>query len=200
MYNNVEIKNLTRRVESVLEYIRNNPESDPNCYEMMELTILVANECANVRKYGIEKNKDGVNGYRYVFNHIELQDLKEKYLQMMDIRLKDLKDLVGALDPLYQMLKDKVNIIEYYMDFNYKEEKARFMCKLVGVSLYIRQRIRDLSNQNNYTEIIYDNEEEFSYLKHYYNLLMARGDKEIENINRVLNTISKYFNKTTQQI
>lgn len=168
------IEDLTARVDAVLEYIEKNPESDPNAYEMMELTVEVGRIGGQVKNYGERNGLDQSFGYDFAINHQALSSLRKKYFTMMKMRLDDMvidKNNLGLNDDsmLYKFLEESKDNIRTYGSLvgEGESDKKEAMCKLAGVALYTKQRKRDLQ-RNGKSEIIYDNEVEFNQIQEYY--------------------------------
>ena len=168
------IEQLTARVDAVLDYIEQNPESDPNAYEMMDLTIQVANVGYKVKSDGEVRGLDKSHGYEYAIHHEALTNLRRKYFSMMDKRLGDMADDKNGLglnedSMLYRFLsKSRDDMITYNpltADGDIQKREAK--CKLAGVALYTKQRKRDLQRDGK-AEVIYDNSVEFQQLQAYY--------------------------------
>ncbi|MEG1010102.1 MAG: hypothetical protein RSF67_09885, partial [Clostridia bacterium] len=162
------ITQVQERVNNVLNYINENPNSDPNAYEMVELTFDVGKEGADIRT----KYIDAAEGYNKAISNEELTNLRQDYFKMMEIRLQHLVDPERGLNvdensPLYKMINQfQSNIVTYNRLASNDSEGQEYkkMCSsLAGVSLYIKQRQRDLS-KNKETGIIYDNKEELDAL------------------------------------
>lgn len=169
-----KIEDLTVRVDAVLDYIEQNPESDPNAYEMMDLTIQVGRIGSQVKNYGERNELDQSFGYDFAINHEALSNLRKKYFDMMRIRLDDMvvdKNNLGLNEDsmLYKFLDEsKRNIITYGgLVGDNEPERKEAMCKLAGVALYTKQRKRDLQRDGK-SEIIYDNSDEFKQIQEYY--------------------------------
>ena len=83
-----------------------------------------------------------------------------------------------------------------YIGFAYNEDRINFMCKLAGVSLYTKQRIKYLVNSGKFDDkVIYDNKKEFYYLMDKYNMLTLKSDPEIKIIRKVFGDINKCYEK-----
>lgn len=196
MYYEEEIIMLNKRVENVLKYIEENPKSDPNAYEMMELTIRVGNISGKVRDVAKEENADDSFGFEYVSKYEALNTLRKNYFDMMEIRMNNLKKSYGKRDGLYEMFEGKLDVVMQYIGFYYDEEKIQFMCKLAGASLYTKQRIKYLLNSGKFNdEVIYDNQKEFYYLMDRYNMAVLKGDPEIKIIRKIFGGIIKCYKK-----
>ena len=116
-----EIHDLTERVDRVLQYIEENPNSDPNAHEMMELTADIGVIQTKIRSIGAGSitNPDVAQGYEYAKQHESLTNLRTKYFKMMDIRLQQTKDdsnnlALGEDSPLYKLLSSKRNDMTTY--------------------------------------------------------------------------------------
>lgn len=196
MYYEGEVEMLNKRVQAVLRYIDEHPKSDPNAYEMMDLTIKVGNLSAKIRNTAMEEKADEFFGFEYVSKYEALKTLRKNYFDMMEIRLKGLKKLCDKKDPLYEMFEGKLDVVMQYIGFAYNEDRISFMCKLAGVSLYTKQRIKYLVDSGKFNdEVIYDNKKEFFYLMDKYNILALRADPEIKIIRKVFGGIMKCYKK-----
>lgn len=196
MYYEEEVEMLNRRVEAVLRYIKENSKSDPNAYEMMDLTIKVGNISSKIRNTAMEEKADEFFGFEYVSKYEALKTLRKNYFDIMEIRLKGLKKLCDKKDPLYEMFEGKLDVVMQYIGFDYDEHKIYFMCKLAGVSLYTKQRIKYLVNSGKFDDkVIYDNKKEFYYLMDKYNKLTLKSDPEIKIIRKVFGDINKCYEK-----
>ena len=168
------IEQLTTRVNAVLDYIEQNPESDPNAYEMMDLTIQVANVGYKVKNDGELRRLDNANGYEYAIHHEALTNLRSKYFSMMDKRLESMADDKNDLglnedSMLYRFLsKSRDYMITYNpITSDGDTQKKEAKCKLAGVALYTKQRKRDLQKEGK-AEVIYDNAAELEQIQEYY--------------------------------
>lgn len=191
MYYEEEVEMLNRRVEAVLRYIKENRKSDPNAYEMMDLTIKVGNISSKIRNTAMEEKADEFFGFEYVSKYEALKTLRKNYFDIMEIRLKGIKKLCDKKDPLYEMFEGKLDVVMQYIGFDYDEHKIYFMCKLAGVSLYTKQRIKYLVNSGKFDDkVIYDNKKEFYYLMDKYNMLTLKSDPEIKIIRKAFGDIN----------
>lgn len=196
MYYKEEIEILNKRIEAVLKCIEEDPQSDPNTYEMMELTIKVGNLSAKVRNAAKEEKVDELFGFEYALKYEALNTLRKNYFDMMEVSLNRLKKLCGKKDALYEMFKGKLDVVTHYIGFAYDEEKFQFMCRLAGVSLYTKQRIKYLINSGRFNdEVIYNDKKEFYYLMDEYNMLALKADPEIRIIHKVFDGITKCYKK-----
>ena len=162
-----EIHDLTERVDRVLRYIEENPNSDPNAYEMMELTADIGVIQTRVRSIGAGTitNPNIEQGYEYAKQHQTLNNLRSKYSKMMDIRLEQIKRDSNHLgtdenSPLYTLLSTKYNnVIEYGEGLTGKEKEMS--CQLAGMGLYQIQRKRDFGEYDK----VYDKYEQIEKLE-----------------------------------
>lgn len=168
------IEQLTARVDAVLDYIEQNPESDPNAYEMMDLTIQVANVGYKVKSDGEARGLDNALGYEYAIHHEALTNLRRKYFLMMDKRLADMADDKNGLglnkySRLYRFLAKSRDVMITYnpLTADGDTQKREAKCKLAGVALYTKQRTRDLQRDGK-SEVIYDNSAELEQIQAYY--------------------------------
>lgn len=191
-----EIDNLTRRVDAVLEYIEANPNSDPNAYEMTQLTIEVGEIGWKVRKAGegSKEDPDVTNGYEHAMKHESLTELRKKYFDMMDKRLQTMKEDSNNLglsedSSLYKFLENKREDMITYNCVATDEDKEP-LCKLAGMVLHQRQCERDLGRKMN-THEIYD---DLSKLEVHFRGRDGASD-EVSMINEIQGVFmeSKYF-------
>lgn len=133
----------------MLKYIEDFPNSDPNAYEMMELTADVGLIGSKVKSYGngAADSRNVVQGYEYAKNHTELNDLRSKYFKMMEIRLDQIKNGANNLgtdenSPLYKLLSEKCYSIATY-DGGMTGKEKEMLCQLAGIGIYQKQHQRD---------------------------------------------------------
>ena len=169
------------RLDSILDYKKNNPGCDPNLYEMVEAADEMATRLRKeAPNYGIHTdNKDTYlkdkNG-----NSTELATdiakLNEVYRINMEALLNN--DLGITKDsPLYKMmLKVKCNQDTY-------SNSPSYYSKLAAVALYIEQQRRAV-RRGEQEKVVYDNSEEIAYLRKEmspaYRMMLHRGELKSE--------------------
>ena len=134
-------------INGVLNYIKENPDSEPNANEMMTVSIEV-NQLA----------KEGTID-------------TTKYDEMMNIRMGQLRENTHGLDisedsPLYQVLKSYQDGRET-VDLEDAGGKKDMLCTLVGVNFYIQQQKKrfKMSGENG---VLFDNRFEMKALEKYF--------------------------------
>lgn len=153
----LEIDSVERNLDGILNYIKENPESDPNAYEMNNVMF----EVADIGFFG-RKFED----VAYDFLHDEKYiNIKAKFNEMMDYRLKQFVEEDKKLEcsSLYEYFTTSINCMATLNRLDYSEnheEVKQLFNSICGVNLYIHQRVRELKENNNENAIIYDNEVE----------------------------------------
>ena len=190
-----KIMAINKKVEGVLKYIKENPNSDPNLYELMELAILTSIAFAGVKNYGAYMGLDKENGYKYAQNHSELSRLRSNFSKMYHTRMEHLVDSNRGLrvtedSPLYKWIEDTVQPMWTYSRIKWIEldteegiKKKEALCSLAGVGLYVKQRKRDLQKSSE-KNVIYNNGAELSRLKWLLKGIDVKyaGDRYVEEI------------------
>ena len=151
----VSINEVDNRLTNILNYINDNPESDPNAYEMNDVMF----EVADIGFFGQKFEEEA-----YDFLHDEkYKNVKEKFSKMMNYRMIQLISGDNDLDctDLYDYFSKSLvgmatlNRLDY--SDNHEDVKNLFN-SICGVNLYVHQRIRDMKKNNDLDSIIYDNE------------------------------------------
>ncbi len=183
-----EIHDLTERVDRVLKYIEENPNSDPNAYEMMELTADIGVIQTRVRSIGAGSitNQNIEQGYEYAKQHESLTNLRNKYFKMMDIRLEQIKQDPNHLgtdenSPLYKLLSTKYNETIAYEGSVFGKDKE-MSCKLAGMGLYQKQRKRDFGQPHD----IYPIYNQIREIEGYYSSKKPIPEAEKEMLSELL--------------
>ena len=144
------------RINAVLDYINSNPDSDPNAYEMNELMFSVA-------EIGHKGRNFEAKPYEFLKDE-KYSKLRTDFYSMMRYRMEQLKSPEKGLisseeDPLYKYFDDSLYRMATLNSLGDKQVSDIYS-KACGISLFIRQRNRDLKRDGN-EEIIYDNKNEF---------------------------------------
>lgn len=183
-----EIQDLTERVDRVLQYIAENPNSDPNAHEMMELTADIGVIQTKIRSIGAGSitSQNMEQGYEYVKQHEALTNLRNKYFSMMDTRLEQIKQDPNHLgtdenSPLYKLLSTKYQAVIAYEGGMFGKEKE-MSCKLAGMGLYQKQRQRDFGQPHD----IYPIYEQIREIEGYYSSKKPIPETEKEMLNELL--------------
>lgn len=143
------------RINNILKYIEENPNSDPNAYEMNDLLFSVARLGAEGRKY--EETP-------YAFlEDPKMSKLRHDLFKMMDIRMEQLiQPDIGLCesksDSLYQHFEKSIKNMATLNSLGDKDLSDNFS-KACGINLYVKQRLRELEMDNK-DEVIYDNKRE----------------------------------------
>lgn len=147
---------LVTRIDGILKYIKDNPNSDPNAFEMNDIMFDVTDVGYFGRFFEDEP---------YGFLHdVKYNRLRDKFGKMMGCRLSQLVSEEQGLhcDKLYASFWESTRCmatLNRLSDKNNESVKNLFN-SICGVDLYIHQRIRELTRQNNIDEVIYDNDYE----------------------------------------
>lgn len=147
---------LVTRIDGILKYIKDNPNSDPNAFEMNDIMFDVTDVGYFGRFFEDEP---------YGFLHdVKYNRLRDKFGKMMGCRLSQLVSEEQGLhcDKLYAYFWESTRCmatLNRLSDKNNESVKNLFN-SICGVDLYIHQRIRELTRQNNIDEVIYDNDYE----------------------------------------
>lgn len=151
------IDDTQERIDNVFKYIEENPNSDPNAYEMNDLMFRVADLGQKGRFFEAQP---------YDFIHDEkYSKLRESFYKMMNIRIKQFSDKQYGLgdskdDPLYKYFDKSMRTIETLNSLGDKHVRD-VHSKICGIALYSKQRRRDIRDNS---EIIYDNKLEMEEL------------------------------------
>lgn len=143
--NLVELKmnELNGRVNNVLNYIKDNPNSDPNAYEMNDIMFKVSGLLNEERESGLERTSQS-------------KILDMNFQKMMYLRLPQ---LIKNLNARFLEEYFKLQMANMSVGANLGDEDMReYFNSVCGVNLYIHQRLRDLAVE----EPIYTNKEEHS--------------------------------------
>ena len=153
------IKELNDRINGVLDYIQKNPLSDPNAFEMNDIMYEMYNLIETERKLGLNLSVD----------------TRSNFNKMMDLRITQLQSEEKGLHAtkLAQYFYEQLEVIDKPLTFDYNMKD--YMNDVCGVNLYIHQRVRDLSKEELYTEVIYDNYYEYTQLGLKYEIFDING-------------------------
>lgn len=148
------MKLLETRIDGILRYIKDNPDSDPNAFEMNDVMF----EMADVGYFG-RRFEDEPYGF---LHDVKYNQLRDKFGKMMSYRLSQLASDEQGLhcDKLYAYFWESTRCmatLDRLADENNEIVKNLFN-SICGVDLYIHQRMRDLAKQGNTCEAVYDNE------------------------------------------
>lgn len=199
----MNISLLEKRIDGVLNYIENNPTSDPNTYEMNDIMF----EMADIGYFGHFFEKK-LYGFLYDEKFNKLQD---KFYKMMELRLPQLISEEQGLhaDKLHQYFKESLRnmaTLNRLANDNVEMTKELFS-SMCGVNLYIHQRTRDLIENNNLKEEIYDNEIENIKLTLNYQDYKDNPEKEVRPekvrdaiVGEMYDEIQKCYKKTIGDI
>jgi hypothetical protein len=155
---------IENRLEFVAKWIKNNPDTDPNLYEMMELNIDVANCLGKIS----ERAKDN---YRYI---------NQKRIPEMISKMG-----INHNDPIYELYIGSYDFGLEGVPITVSSNMKSLLCKLGGIYGYIKQQIRDHGISN------YDNTEELNYVKY---LLVSTKQENIKLPNNCLEVIDNIVN------
>ncbi len=131
-------KELNDRIINVLNYIKDNPNSDPNAYEMNDIMFKVSNLLS---KEKTEKSEELMNNFEKMM-YLRLPQFTSEKTELGATKLKD----------YFVMQLANVNLGVDLGD----EDMRNYMNEVCGVNLFIHQRIRDIKDDS----IVYDNKEE----------------------------------------
>lgn len=125
------------KISNVFQWVKENEETDPNMYELMDIFITAG-------KFEGDLSQDTIDQLTY---------LKEK-------RMDDLENRVGINkeDDLYKFSNEVCENTLQGMPTTYSNEVKEYICKLAGINTYIAQMKREDKNFS------YDNKYEFETL------------------------------------
>lgn len=147
--------NLQKKLKGVVEYIEDNPNSEPNAYEMIDNLF----DYYRLRKQALGKEDNCV------------KEVAKLYHKVMAKRVPQLRsyDYIDGL--MYNTFNAVITRGEIDGSFNNylgeSPEAQDLFRRLFGVDFYVRQRVRDLNNSTPFPKdtIVYDNEKEFEALR-----------------------------------
>lgn len=174
------INNIQERINNVISYINENPDSDPNAYEMNELMFEVAQIGQDGRKF---------ESTPYAFLKDEkYRNLMQDFNSMMRYRKMQLEDPSQGLcssrkDPLYKYFDESQERMATLNSLGNKEV-SNVCSKACGINLYIKQRKRNLKMEGK-DEPIYDNFQELNALKNDINTLQNKKDINKYNLDYI---------------
>lgn len=232
-FDHQRLDNLDERIQNVLNYIRENPESDPNAYEMNDIMFDFENTRVDIEKnltvykkrtfhsevapnetlYTklkklIEKKEQiteeepeevkednigkEVNPKQTIFNDEHHNKVNHDFSAMMKYRIEQLKEFEAqtnstgkhSLSNYFQESIDNSRTICGLGDNTFKNISS----KACAISLFVKQRLRDLEKQGS-DEPVYDNSKELSDLLTDIENYQNNGDKEDYNYRK--NMIAK---------
>ena len=191
LYN--QIDETQERLDSVIEYINSNPDSDPNAYEMNDLMFKVAEIGCKGRNFESEP---------YAFLKDEkYSKLRDDFYAMIDYRMEQLNSKENGLkipnsNTLYDYFKKGTMSMATLNTLGDKEVSDAYS-KACGINLYIRQRYRDLSKDES-DEIIYDNFKEVEDLKESIKNIDSHLDN-IKSLAPLMEEIEIALNRTPKE-
>lgn len=185
-----EIESTKNRVKNVLNYIKDNPESDPNAFEMNDLMFEVAHIGWQGRKFE-EEAYDFLKDEKYKL-------LRDSFTTMMDFRMNQLennKDLdCNSLNEYFE------NSLYFSSTLNPlgNEKQKELLNSLCGVNIYIHQRVRDINDD----EIIYDNANEYERINQGLEDVSDFNTNKVlvNNIEQLKEEIDKNYLKTKSEV
>ena len=151
------IDDTQKRIDNVLKYIEEHPNSDPNAYEMNDLMFRVA-DLGQKGRFFESKPYDFIHDEKY-------SELGESFYKMMNIRIKQFSYKQYGLgdskdDPLYKYFIKSMRTMATLNSLGDKNVRD-VHSKICGIALYTKQRRRDIKDNS---EIIYDNKAEMEEL------------------------------------
>ena len=178
---NDNIEEVHNNVKNVLNYIIDNPDSDPNAYEMNEIMT-------NVNRI-IYDSRNNVDVPFDISQDPKFQTFMEDFKSMMDIRISQLEPCEGRLvtskdDSLYTYLNNMYSEIKdpnKYDKIKYKTNSVKNVYSMAcGINLYFRQNLKNFKEAGK-ESIIYDNENEYNLLcKKVQDIRNSESKDEIE--------------------
>lgn len=185
-----------QHIDNVFNYIAENPNSDPNAFEMNELLFEVSNIGAQGK---LQKDYDFLKDEKY-------SKLRTDFWQMMDIRMEQLADKKQGLggskeSPLYKYFNDALLRMSTLNSLG-DEQVQDITSQACKIDLYVNQRIRDLKEASIDDECIYYNQPEFCSLLDKINTCKENGNTglSLDAIKPLMEEIHLAYAKTPQQL
>ena len=192
---------LERRIDGILMYIKNNPTSDPNAYEMNDVMFEVSAAGFFGRKF--ETEPYGFSGDK------TYKTLKSKFSKMMEYRLPQLISEEQGLNAtnLYEYFQASLMHMATLNKLYDSYDQRNLFNSVCGVNLYIHQRSRDLMAQNRMSEPIYDNAREKEDIILAYDEYKENAEDEPrpyhgrdDSLDKLCNEIQNSYNKSLNEI
>lgn len=150
-----EMDRVEEQIDRILAYIKKNPQSDPNAFEMNHVMFEVAHIRWSTRKFE-------VTPYEFLQDE-KMKSMDSKFQRMMSIRMMQLKESQNGLDgeSLYQYFDEGIRFIATLNSLGTPELQST-LDSLCGVNLYCKQQVRDLKGKKD--AVIYHNPSEYRKL------------------------------------
>ena len=178
---------LQKKLKGVVDYIEENPNSEPNAYEMMDNLF----DYYRLRKQALGKEDNCV------------KEVAKLYHKVMAKRMPQLRSYDYIDGMLYNIFNSVITKGEIDGSFNNilgeSYEAQDLFRRLFGVDFYIRQRVRDLNNSKPFPKdaIVYDNHDEFEALrKCFFDSKYTDSDVNLDVAVRVMEHIAKAYDRT----
>lgn len=184
----LKTKAMEGRINGVLNYIQENPKSDPNAFEMNDICFGYADLLVEAKELGAVAEMDAV---------------KEKFQAMMSYRMPQFLDPEQGLDcySLYDYFSHSLEVIATSSSLGSEEEKQG-LNSVCGVNLYVHQRMRNLGREQLDDVTIYDNSSEYlnllTFLEKYFTTSSHKTD--VEAVTNMVEEINQGYQATVANI
>ncbi len=180
---------LSERMKGINDWIRSNPNTDPNFYEIMDCEVELGkllsykNQYYQENGYPEKKNDNGTNSlytHHEIFKFDEhVKKAHDELKEMINLRGSGIAKVLQDIPELYNMWQEigyRTGIAEYHdPKGDMSEIKKKILCKSVSIPFYIWQERR--TNP----DFQYDNTVEYDELKEMYDLYSAQVGKQTIN-------------------
>ncbi len=180
--------NLSERIEKINNRIKNNPNTDPNFYEIMDCEVELGKVFSNMGNYyslmGYPERQENNAKMPNTYTHYEIfrfdqhaKEVNDKLKEMITLRSPEMRKVFDDIPEIYH-LYEQVSGSNLSADYddpkgNMSEIKKEILCKSVSIPFYIWQERR--TNP----DFQYDNTAEFDALKEMYALYSAQVGTQV---------------------
>ena len=187
---NAMADSLSERIEGINTWIKNNPNTDPNFYEIMDCKVEIGKVFSNMDRYynvmGYPERQEHKGRMPYSYTHYEIplfdqhaKKVDDKYNEMINLRNPEMGKVFDDIPEIFDLFQE-VGMRTFIAEYddpkgNMSKIKKEILCKSVSIPFYIWQERR--TNP----DFQYDNTAEFDALKEMYALYSAQVGIQITN-------------------
>lgn len=196
-----DLKELVAKIKGIYNFKCENPEVDPNLYEIVDLQGQIVNM--------LQQHAPDMGIYNEPNKYLRGEDGKPTdvacvlihYKKIYDANINALKNNnlnVTEKHPIYRMLDESNKKL-----YSYSAEDNELTKRLAGIKLYLLQEARALTRGEK-SKVAYDNTSEFENLKELYNEYTKRMNEDNESLegsskSEVFEDIEEIYIKTINE-